>query len=280
MNGPRFRHAIVRSPGPDAPAGLTAAGLGRADPERLRAEHRAYCAALEAAGVELERLAPLPGLPDAYFVEDCAVLVPEVAVLTRPGAPARRPEVTHLEAAVERLLHRAGAIRAGPPGGAGEPRGPAGQRRIVRLEAPATLDGGDVLVAGREVWVGRSARSNRAGFEQLAAALSPHGYRCREVEVRGDLHLKSGAAHLGGGLLLLAPGYAAEPAFAGHPRIVLAEEERYACNSLPLDHRVLVPAGFPGLERALAGHGLEPWPLEVGEVRRMDGGLSCMSLRL
>ena len=147
-----FTHAIVRTPGPDAADGLTTAGLGRADLPTLLRQHAAYVATLEELGLAITRLDPLPGHPDAYFVEDAALVFPELAVITRPGAPERRAEADAIAPAV------------------------AAYRTLHRLTAPATLDGGDVLWMDRTVFVGLSERTNGEGAAQLTAILAPHGY--------------------------------------------------------------------------------------------------------
>ncbi len=251
-----FGTVVVRGPGADALSGITTSAQGPGDLDRLRAQHRAYVDLLRDASEELVELPPLAGCPDAYFVEDVAVVLPEIAILTRPGAAARRAEVDAMEPVL------------------------AARREIARLEDPATLDGGDVMVVGSEIFVGRSARTNQAGYEQFAALVKRHGYRCTAVEVTHSLHLKSGAAHLGDGLLLLAPSYAASPAFADHPRMVAPPAEVYACNCLRLGDEILLPDGFPATRELLAAHGLRTAVLAVDQVERMDGGLTCMSLRM
>jgi len=139
--------AILRRPGDDFAAGITTSGLGAPDPALMLAQHAAYAATLRALGLAIDVLDPLPGFPDAYFVEDAAVIVPEVAVITRPGAPARREETEPIVPVLAR------------------------HREIARLAAPATLDGGDVLVVDRDVFVGLSARTNVEGAAQLRRLL-------------------------------------------------------------------------------------------------------------
>src|SRR5438067_5365108 len=156
---PVLTRAILRRPGPDFAAGLTTAGLGTPDLAIMLAQHAAYADALRALGLEIEVLDALPGFPDAYFVEDVAVVVPELAVVTRPGAPSRLGEADAIVAALARY------------------------RPVARLSPPGTLDGGDVLVAGGTVFIGLSSRTNERGAAQLARLLEPHGYRSRTVPV-------------------------------------------------------------------------------------------------
>jgi len=239
--------AILRWPGPDFAQGITTGALGTPDYALLLAQHAAYADALRSLGLAVEVLDPLAGFPDAYFVEDVAVVVPELAVIARPGAPSRRGE----EEGIEEVL--------------------AWHREIAPIEAPATLDGGDVLVADGDVFVGLSGRTNREGAEQLARRLTPHGYRVTTVPVSTGLHLKSGVSWLGARTMLVTEQLARH--FHQY-RCVVAEEG--ACNTVLVNDTLLVPSGF---SRAVAPAGLRVVELEVSEARKMDGGLSCMSLR-
>jgi dimethylargininase len=248
--------AILRRPGADFAAGITTAGFGAPDHARMLAQHAAYATTLRALGLAVDVLEPLPGFPDAYFVEDVAVIVPELAVIARPGAPSRREEAEAIVAVLVR------------------------HRQIVRLEQPATLDGGDVLVADRAVFVGLSARTNAEGAAQLARFLEPHGYRTRTVPVTAGLHLKSSVSWLGGETLLVSERFANVPELRGYRRIAVAAGEEAACNTLLVNGTLLAPAGHAGARRKLEETGLPVVELDVSEARKMDGGLSCMSLRL
>jgi len=222
----------------------------------MLAQHAAYADALRALGLEIEVLDPLPGFPDAYFVEDVAVVVPELAVVARPGAPSRRGEADAIVPVLARY------------------------RELARLEYPATLDGGDVLIAGRTVFIGLSARTNETGAEQLAGLLEPHGYRSQTVPVAAGLHLKSSVSWLGGETLLVSKRFADRPELRAFRHIVVDESEEPACNSLLMNGTLLTPAGFPKTRRQLDESGLPVVELDLTEPRRMDGGLTCMSLRL
>jgi len=248
-------HAILRRPGPDFAAGLTTARLGFPDPVRMLAQHAAYAGAVRALGLEVEVLDALAGFPDAYFVEDVAVVVPELAVIARPGAASRRGEA----GAIVPVLAR--------------------HRALARLEPPATLEGGDVLVAGRTVFIGLSARTNEEGARQLARLLEPHGYRSRTVPVTTALHLKSSLCWLGGETLLVSERLADQPELREFRRIIVDAADEPACNTLLLNGTLLAPAGFPRTRRQLDETGLPVIELDVSEARKMDGGLTCMSLR-
>lgn len=222
----------------------------------MLAQHAAYAEALRGLGLAVEILDPLPGFPDAYFVEDVAVVVPELAVIARPGARSRRGEEDAIVAALSR------------------------HRTTARLEGTASLDGGDVLIAGRDVFVGSSARTNAEGAAQLARLLEPHGYRTRTVPVGAGLHLKSSVSSLGGDTLLVSEPFANAPELAGYHRIQVARGEEAACNTLLVNGTLLLPAGSPRTRESLRETVLRIVELDVSEARKMDGGLSCLSLRV
>lgn len=251
-----FQQAIARRPGPDFAQGLTTAVLDAPpDYHRLLTQHAAYLDALRALGLAVELLEPLEGCPDAYFVEDVAVVTPEIAVLTRPGAPSRRPEA--------------------------EPMAPvlARWRELVRIPAPGTLDGGDVLMVGRHVFVGLSERTNPEGAKALGAILERHGYTWSPVPVGAGLHLKSSVTWAGEDVLILAEAFRRRPEFAGYRHILVDPEEAYAANTLWINGHLLTPAGYPRLRARLEHLGLPVLELDTSEARKMDGGLTCMSLR-
>ncbi len=253
----RFDHAVLRTPGENFADGLTTVAWGEAPSfERLVVQHRGYVAALREAGLTVEVLSVLDGYPDAYFVEDVAVVVPEVAIVTRPGAAARQGEEGHI---VEVL---------------------AARREVVRMEAPALLDGGDVLVADRRVFVGLSGRTNEAGVASLRMTLEPHGYRVIAIPVAAGLHLKSSVNLVAPETLVVTPAFAGRPELADFEQIIVDEAEAYAANTLWVNDRVLVAAGFPKLAGQLRERGLAVVELDMSEVAKMDGGLSCLSLRL
>lgn len=252
-----FRHAILREPAPNFADGITTVTWGEPPShERLLVQHRAYAQALGEAGLSVQMLPALDGLPDAYFVEDVAVVVPELAVVTRPGAEARRGETEHIAAAL------------------------AGHRRVVCLEAPATLDGGDVLVVGRRVFVGLSARTNAAGVAALGDQLEPLGYSVCAIPVAAGLHFKSSVNLIGRETLVATSVFARRPEFDGLAVIEVSEAEAYAANVVRINDHLLVAAGFPELTNRLRARGFEVRELDMSEVENMDGGLTCLSLRL
>jgi len=256
---PIIHNAIVRPPGSSYAEGITQAGLGRPDLERARTQHAAYVAALEDAGVRVHHLAPDSDYPDSTFVEDTAVVFGQEAILTRPGADSRRGEVARIQPALQSLV-----------------------RDLDRIEAPGTLDGGDVLEAGRRFLIGISERTNEAGARQLAAWLTGRGCDSMLIPIHGVpglLHLKTGISWLGGVAVAIPELETAARSLQGD--VILVEQpEAYAANAIGVNDRILLPAGAPRLAGRLRDRGLRVVELEMSEFQKMDGGLSCLSLRL
>lgn len=251
----RYNRAIVRRPGPTLADGETTARLGAPDHGLALAQFEAYAEALRACGLSVTILAPLPAFPDAHFVEDTAVVTPELAVITRPGAESRRGEQQYMEPEI------------------------AQHRPIVRIEEPGTLDGGDVLQVGGLFLIGLSERTNLEGAQQLGRHLEVSGYRWRTMPVGAGLHLKSSVNLLGPDTLLVTRDFAGHEALAEFQQVVVPAGEEYACNALLINGRLLIPEGFPGTRALLEETGLPLLALDTSEFRKMDGGLTCLSLR-
>lgn len=255
----RFSHAIVRPPGSNFADGLTREELGAPSLALALEQHAAYCQALRDCGLALTSLPADLAYPDGTFVEDTAVLLPEGAILARPGADARRGEVAAI----------ADALRNHYPA-------------LARIEAPGSVDGGDICEAGQHVFIGLSQRTNEDGAGQLARWLAARGYSSSTVDVRGVgsiLHLKSGMSWLGEGRLLVIDELAAHPAFIGFEIVRTEADEAYAANAVRVNDCVLLASGFPGLQARLEALGYRCLPLAMSEFAKMDGGLSCLSLR-
>ena len=221
---------------------------------RASAQHLAYEECLAALGCEVHSLPAEPDLPDSVFVEDVAVVLDALAILTRPGAESRRAET----AAVEQAL--------------------APHRELRRIEPPATLDGGDVLCVGRKVFVGLSARSNQAAVEQMRALLAPHGYVVQGVPFGGCLHLKSAVTEVGERTLLLNPAWVDARLFAGMECIEVAPEEPFAANALRIGETVVFPSAYPATLRRLEARGICVTTIDASELAKAEGGLTCCSL--
>lgn len=255
----RFTKAIVRPPDQNFASGLTRVDLGAPLLERALEQHEKYCEALASCGLDLIRLKPDHQHPDSTFVEDTAILTPRGAVIARPGAPSRLGEIDSIQPVLQDYFPHAQSI----------------------LE-PGTLDGGDVCEAGEHFFIGISERTNEHGAHQLARLLEPRGYSSSLIDIRGlsnILHLKSGLAYLGGKHLLVIEALRNHKAFAGYELSCLNLADEYAANCLSINDRVLIAAGFPKLKEELDQRGYETIALEMSEFQKMDGGLSCLSLR-
>ena len=250
-----FTHAIVRKPGADFAQGITTAQLGAPDDKTMLRQHASYVATLQKLGLRVLELEPLPGFPDAYFVEDCAVVTRKMAVITRPGAEARRGETDSIAEAL------------------------SAYRKIHRIHPPGTLDGGDVLQIGEQFFIGLSQRTNLNGAEQLVTVLKGHDYDATLVPVSTGLHLKSGVNYAGKNTVVLTEPFSKELAFATFNHIIVEPEEAYAANLLWINGVIVMAAGFPRLRKGLASLESAIIELDVSEARKMDGGLTCMSLR-
>jgi len=250
-----FTHAIGRKPSPNFSEGLTTSLLGTPSYELIQKQHDAYVAALGKLGLEVIVLDPQPDFPDAYFVEDTAVVTPEVAVITIPGAVSRQGEQTRIEPVLSQF------------------------RKIEKIQAPGTVDGGDVLMAGQRFFIGISDRTNSEGAHQLGVLLESYGYQWDTISVGEGLHLKSSVNFVGKNTLILTPPFQSLNLFDGFDKIVLDEKEAYAANTLWVNDSLIMPEGFPAAKEKLSRMGLPIIELDVSEVAKMDGGLTCLSLR-
>ena len=254
-----FRHAIVRKPGANFAEGLTTVDLGVPIFEKALEQHKRYCEVLKQCGLTLTVLEADLQYPDSTFVEDTAVLAGQCAILTHPGAMSRVGEVAKIKEALARFFNKFHAIT--PPG---------------------TLDGGDICEAENHFFIGISERTNEEGARQLAGFLAQEGYTSACVDIRGlksILHLKSGLAYIGDNTLVVIDALAGREVFPGYDLIRMEENESYAANCMRVNESVLLPAGYPALQASLLNAGYPLISLEMSEFRKMDGGLSCLSLR-
>jgi dimethylargininase len=254
-----FTHALLRLPGENLASGLTGSTEGPPDPARALEQHQRYCEALADCDLSLTVLPADPRYPDGCFVEDTALITARGAIIARPGAPSRRGEVDVIAAALRALF----------PG-------------IARIQAPGTVDAGDVCEADGHFLIGLSARTNEAGARELAGHLVDLGYRSDVIDIRGVralLHLKTGLAYLGDGRMLATADIPRHPALAAYEFVEVPHEERYCANAIRVNERVLLAAGYPKTRAAIELLGFETVALEMSEFRKLDGGLSCLSLR-
>ena len=255
--GKMFSTAIVRRPARSMVEGLSSnPGLGKPDHAKAIAQHDAYISALERCGLEVRVLEADERYPDSCFIEDVAVCTRAFAMVTRPGAPSRRGEADGIASVLCDYYDR-----------------------IETIVEPGTLEGGDVMMVGDRFYVGLSARTDRKGAGQLVAALERHGLAGAVVEMPDILHLKTGLSYLEEGVLLATREFIGYPPFRDLTRIEIPKDEAYAANCIRVNDHVLVPAGFPETARRILDAGFSVIVLDTSEYRKLDGGLSCLSLR-
>ena len=255
----RFSHAIVRPPAATFAAGITTSGLGPPDLALALEQHEAYCQTLGRLGLSLVRLVPDAAFPDSTFVEDAAIVTARGAMLLRPGAASRAGEVAALGAALDPWFPDLNAITA-----------------------PGTVDGGDACEAGPHFFIGLSARTNAEGAAQVTAWLEQRGFGSSVIDIRRMpplLHLKTGLSWLGGRRLLAADEVAGHAALGGWEVVRVPDGEAYAANCLMINDVVLIAQGCPGTASLLGKLGYEVVALGMSEYRKMNGGLSCLSVR-
>lgn len=224
------------------------------DARRAAEQHEQYEACLRELGCEVRSLPEEPELPDSVFVEDVAVALDEVAVVTRPGAESRRAEAESVARALEPY------------------------RELRRITAPGTLDGGDVLTLGRTLYVGRTARTNDQGIRQLAKLVEAHGYKVVPVEVQGCLHLKTAVTQVGENLLLINPRMVNRKDFGGAQFVEVDAAEPTAGNALLIEGTVVYPAAYEKTLRRMEARGIKVRAVDVSELLKAEAGVTCCSI--
>jgi dimethylargininase len=224
------------------------------DVAKAAQQHRQYEACLESVGARIVSLPAEPALPDSVFVEDPALVLDEIAVVTRMGAESRRGESESLTTALARF------------------------RPLARLREPATLEGGDVLRMGKTLYVGLSRRTNAEGAKQLAELVEPLGYRVAPVKVTGCLHLKSACCVVSGDTVLMNPALFDSSAVRGYNCLCVPPEEPWAADVLRIADTVLIPSSFPRTKQFLEASGFNVQPIDVSELMKAEAGVTCMSL--
>lgn len=253
-----YTHALVRPPASNFAQGLTSADEGPPDVGIALDQHRAYCRALEDCGLEITELPADPLYPDGTFVEDTAIVMAHGAIAARPGAPSRQGEVDGIKAALRSHF-----------------------RQVEQIFAPGTVDGGDVCEIEGHFLIGLSSRTNEQGARQLARLLGDLQCTSSTIDIRGSrlLHLKTGLAYLGSGCIAVTHDIARDPALGRYEKIPVQADEQYAANCIRVNDYVLVAAGYPKFADALISRHFHVLKVEMSEFRKMDGGLSCLSLR-
>ena len=251
-----FKNAIVRRPGKSMVNGIGPGTLGEVDYENALKQHDAYIEALKKTGVEVTVVEALEEFPDSCFVEDTAVLTGKFAILCNPGAESRNGEKLPMHETLKGFYEN-----------------------IELIQAPGTVDGGDVMMVGDHFYIGLSARTNREGADQFISYLEKYGYSGTAVEMDEMLHLKTGLAYLENNNLLIAGEFVENPMFKDFNKVVIPEDESYAANCIWMNGYILVPQGYPKTKAEIEKLGYEIIEVDTSEYKKLDGGLSCLSLR-
>lgn len=251
-----FSNAIVRTPCKNMISGITTANLGSPDYDAAIVQHERYIATLESCGVSVTVLDREEDYPDSTFVEDTALITPECAILTNPGALSRRGEVDSIREALAEFYSE-----------------------LEEIKAPGTLDAGDVMMVGSHYYIGLSERTNIEGANQLIVILQTYGLTGSTVEMGNILHLKTGLSYLENNSLIIASGFSKEAQFDSFKKIAIPDDESYGANAIWVNDKVIVAAGFPKSQAAIEQAGHETIALNMSEFQKLDGGLSCLSLR-
>ena len=255
----KFTHVIVRRPGKSLCDGITSAPeLGKPIYEKAIQQHDAYIEALKQCGVEVTVLPALDEYPDACFVEDIAVITRCGAIIDNPGAGTRNGEAAEMEPTIRQFFD---------------------DDHIAHITAPGTLEGGDVMMVGDHFYVGRSARTNEEGIRQFIEILEGWGLSGSEVPLEHVLHLKTGVNYLEDNNMLVSGEFKEKPDFEKYNRVEIPEEEAYAANCIWVNGTVIVPEGYPAVLKAVQDLGYKTLTVDTSEYRKIDGGLSCLSLR-
>ncbi len=249
-----YSQAITRKPCKNFGAGITSSNLGKPDYSLMLQQHHTYVDTLNNLGLQVTELEALDDYPDAHFVEDTAVVVPEIAIIARPGAKSRRGE----EITIEDVL--------------------AKYKNIEKIKAPGTVDGGDVLITGKKVYIGISERTNQEGANQLSEILKKFGYDSTYISVNIGLNFKSDVNYIGKNTVLMIDIFDTQ-FFKSFNKFIVKPEESYAANSLLVNNKLIIPKGFAETKLRLLEAEFDVIELDMSESQKMDGGLTCFSLR-
>ncbi|MTI67743.1 MAG: N(G),N(G)-dimethylarginine dimethylaminohydrolase [Firmicutes bacterium] len=254
-----FKNVIVRKPSKNMVEGITSAPeLGKPDYKLALKQHEDYINALKSCGVEVTKLEEDDRYPDSCFVEDVAVLTRKCAIITNPGALSRKGEEKEIIETIKKFYK---------------------EDKIEYIKGSATLEGGDVMMVGDHFYVGLSDRTNKEGINQFISILKKYGLTGSAVEMKEFLHLKTGVAYLENNNMLVSGEFVDHPDFKKYNKIVIDEEDQYSANSIWVNDKVLVPKGYEKTKKAIENAGYEVIVVDTSEYRKLDGGLSCLSLR-
>ena len=253
----KFSHIIARTPAKSLIHGLTSANLGKPDYQKALDQHNNYIRALQQCDVDITLLPADERFPDSVFVEDVALCTPHCATITRPGAESRRNETEIIIDTIERFY----------------------PNKVEKITAPGTVEAGDIMMVEDHYYIGLSARTNQEGANQMIAILQKYGLTGSVVTLEKVLHLKTGLAYLENNNLLAAGEFITKPEFQHLNIIEIPEQESYAANCIWVNDRVIMPAGYPITKAKIEALGYQVIEVDTSEYRKVDGGVSCMSLR-
>ncbi len=253
-----FRNAIVRLPAATIKDGLTSANSGKPDFVRACMQHSMYLDVLRDLNLIVNVLPGNDLFPDSTFIEDVALCTNtnKCAVITNPGALSRRGETDEMDKILSSYYNS-----------------------IEKIILPGTIEGGDIMMVGNHFFIGISGRTNIEGADQMTKILKRYGFSASKIGLKKMLHLKSGVSYLENNIMLVCGEFKSKPEFAGYNRIEIDDDESYAANSLWINDKILIPEGFPRTREKIEKAGYETITLDVSEFRKVDGGLSCLSLR-
>lgn len=250
-----FEYAIVRKPGKSFKNGQSSSDLGTPDYDKVIIQHEAYVEALKECGLTLIELIPDERFPDGCFVEDTAIVTQKCAIITQPGHPTRKGEEVSIEKAIKKY------------------------RPIQKISGEGCVDGGDIMNAENHFYIGLSDRTNQEGADQLTAILSKYGYTASTVDVENMLHLKSGINYIGNNTISIMESVRELPDFKSYNKIPIIESETYAANCVLVNDYLIIAKGFEDTKQKFIEAGYKLIELDMSEFEKMDGGLSCLSLR-
>lgn len=253
----KFNHIITRTPAQSLVNGLTSANLGKPDYQKALDQHNNYIRALQQCDVDITILPADERFPDSVFVEDVVLCTPKCAIITRPGAESRRAETEIITDTIARFY----------------------PNKIETITAPGTVEAGDIMMVGNHYYIGLSARTNQAGASQMITILEKYGLTGSVVTLEKVLHLKTGLAYLENNNLLATGEFLTKPEFQHLNIIEIPEQESYAANCIWVNDRVIMPSGYPITKAKIATLGYQVIEVDTSEYRKIDGGVSCMSLR-
>ncbi len=251
-----FKKAIVRTPGKSIINGLSTANLGTPDYQKALEQHKEYIKALEACGLEVLILPADERFPDSTFVEDVALLTPECAIITNPGASSRKGEIAKIKGVLNIFYSK-----------------------IEQVKDPGTVEAGDIMMVGTHFYIGLSERTDLEGAQQIIKFLEKYDLSGSVIKLEKVLHLKTGVAYLEHNNLLACGEFVTHEEFQKFNILEITEEESYAANCIWVNDRVLIPKGFTKARRTIENSGYLTVEVDVSEFQKLDGGLSCLSLR-